>query len=67
MNKILITLVMVMAGWMNIQAQTRNSVVMDGGGSGPYKAVMTDDESLPISLKSESLTMLNFIKSSMAK
>lgn len=47
MNKILITLVMVMAGWMNIQAQTRNSVVMDGGGSGPYKAVMTDDESLP--------------------
>lgn len=32
---------------MNIQAQTRNSVVMDGGGSGPYKAVMTDDESLP--------------------
>jgi dienelactone hydrolase len=38
---------MVMAGWMNIQAQTRNSVVMDGGGSGPYKAVMTDDESLP--------------------
>lgn len=47
MNKILITLVMVMAGWMNIQAQTRNSVVMDGGGSGPYKAVMTDVESLP--------------------
>lgn len=47
MNKILITLVMVMAGWMNIQAQTRNSVVMDGGGSGPYKAVMTDDGSLP--------------------
>ena len=47
MNKILITLVMVMAGWMNIQAQTRNSVVMDGGGSGPYKAMMTDDESLP--------------------
>lgn len=47
MNKILITLVMVIAGWMNIQAQTRNSVVMDGGGSGPYKAVMTDDESLP--------------------
>lgn len=47
MNKILITLVMVMAGWMNIQAQTSNSVVMDGGGSGPYKAVMTDDESLP--------------------
>lgn len=47
MNKILITLVMIMAGWMNIQAQTRNSVVMDGGGSGPYKAVMTDDESLP--------------------
>ena len=47
MNKILITLVMVIAGWMNIQAQTRNSVVMDGRGSGPYKAVMTDDESLP--------------------
>ena len=47
MNKIFITLTLVMAGWMNIQAQTRNSVVMDGGGSGPYKAVMTDDESLP--------------------
>lgn len=28
---------------------------------------LSDDESLPISLKSESLTMLNFIKSSMAK
>ena len=47
MNKFLITLALVVAGWMNIQAQTRHSVVMDGGGSGPYKAVMTDDASLP--------------------
>lgn len=47
MNKLIIALTLVMVGWMNIQAQTRNSVVMDGGGSGPYKAVMTDDESLP--------------------
>ena len=47
MNKFLITLALVVAGWMNIQAQTKHSVVMDGGGSGPYKAVMTDDASLP--------------------
>lgn len=47
MNKFLITLALVIAGWMNIQAQTKHSVVMDDGGSGPYKAVMTDDASLP--------------------
>ncbi len=47
MNKIFITLTLVMAGWMNIQAQTKHSAMMDGGGSGPYKAVMTDDEGLP--------------------
>ena len=47
MNKFLITLALVIAGWMNIQARTKHSVVMDDGGSGPYKAVMTDDASLP--------------------
>ena len=47
MNKIFITLTLVMAGWMNIQAQTKHSAMMDGGGSGPYKAVMIDDEGLP--------------------
>lgn len=47
MNKIIITLTLVMAGWMNIQAQTKHSAMMDGGGSGPYKAVMIDDEGLP--------------------
>ena len=47
MNKIFITLTLVMAGWMNIQAQTKHSAMMDGGGSGPYKAVMTDDIGLP--------------------
>lgn len=47
MNKFLITLTFVVAGCFSIYAQTKNSVVMDGGGSGPYKAVMTDDIGLP--------------------
>jgi len=47
MNKLFISLTLMMAGWMSIQAQTKHCVVMDGGGSGPYKAVMTDDEGLP--------------------
>ena len=47
MNKIFITLTLIIAGWMNIQAQTKHSAMMDGGGSGPYKAVMIDDEGLP--------------------
>ena len=47
MNKLFISLTLMMAGWMSIQAQTKHCVVMDGGGSGPYQAVMTDDEGLP--------------------
>ena len=47
MNRILIVLTFMMAGLVNLQAQTKHSAVMDGGGSGPYKAVMTDDEGLP--------------------
>lgn len=47
MNKFIISLTLIMAGWINVQAQTKHCVVMDGGGSGPYKAVMTDDEGLP--------------------
>lgn len=34
-------------GAMSLQAQPQHSKVMDGGGTGAYKAVMTDDAQLP--------------------
>jgi len=46
MKRILLTLGFLVGAWM-LQAQPQHSKVMDNGGSGHYKAVITDDARLP--------------------
>ena len=46
MKRLIICLAL-FSSMLTVKAQTVHSAVMDGGGSGPYKAVMTDDAGLP--------------------
>lgn len=47
MNRFLIVLTLMLTCLTSMHAQTKHSAMMDGGGSGPYKAMMIDDEGLP--------------------